>query len=141
MAFVNEFSSLEDREKFGIAELQRKHHIPGWDAWTIDRERHIILMLTGQGSKDEPDNGMSFVLSKESVVTHHFFSLEIDREHQTLHWWMRFWRGEVPTFESEADRLHFEERNSILKEALKTFREAGPYESSYNVFDVVFENF
>ncbi len=51
MAFVNEYISQEDIEKYGLNKLWASYHInydkiPDGKSWTIDRDREIWLMYT-----------------------------------------------------------------------------------------------
>lgn len=136
MAFVNEFASKEDLEKYGITELQKSHHVPsGWDAWTIDRERNIILMLVGQGGKDGPENRQRFLLSRNGKVTYHTLRQDIDRSNEVIRWTLS--RVTEPNYSSEEEHLHFEALYADLKDALRTYKVWGCYETSYDAYETV----
>ena len=57
MAFVNEYISDEDFEKYGLAEIDKKFIVGATNAddWTIDRERGIYLRNIAQGGGNEPE--------------------------------------------------------------------------------------
>lgn len=54
MAFVNEFASQEDVEKYGLKQLCDKYRIYCGDRfdWTIDKDRDMYLMWVGSGRED-----------------------------------------------------------------------------------------
>ena len=62
MAFVNEFASDEDIEKYNLYEIWDKYHplrrgkyYLGQRPWfTIDRGRNIFFMLIGGGGREDP---------------------------------------------------------------------------------------
>lgn len=142
MTFVNEFASKEDLEKYGITELQKTHHVPsGWDEWTIDRERNIVLMLVGQGSKEGPDNGMSFLLLRNGDAQFYDLTLETDLEKKVLRWSIRRWRGQEPKYANDEERRYYEVLHEDLKDALRAYKGSGPYPSRYNEFENEFTNF
>jgi hypothetical protein len=50
MAFINEYVSPEDFEKYGLKEINRKCYMGNdFNDWTIDKERDIYLRWIGQG--------------------------------------------------------------------------------------------
>jgi hypothetical protein len=57
MAFVNEFISAEDVEKYGLKTIDQKFIVGGTNArdWTIDREREIYLRNVAIGGGAEPE--------------------------------------------------------------------------------------
>jgi len=69
MAFVNEYASDEDIEKYGLREIWDKYHPlrkgryfgGNRPDWTIDREQNIFLMQVGQG-RGEAGNKVKFLL-------------------------------------------------------------------------------
>lgn len=140
MAFVNEFSTLEDREKYGVAELQRTGRVPGWDAWTIDRERNIILMLIGQGSREGPDSTKRFLLLRTGKIDYLTLIQEYDQAARSIHWAVP--RRGPAQYQSPEEQAEFEARHQILKEALRVYKAAGCYESPRNEYEnIVFDNF
>lgn len=54
MAFVNEYISPEDFERYRLHERDEAHGIGAThsDNWTIDRERNMILRLMGKGREE-----------------------------------------------------------------------------------------
>jgi hypothetical protein len=69
MAFVNEYASDEDIEKYGLKEIWDKYYPfrkgkyfgGNRPAWTIDRERNAFLMVVARGTGEE-GNQVSFLL-------------------------------------------------------------------------------
>jgi hypothetical protein len=57
MAFVNEFISLEDVEKYGIKAIDRRFLKVTFEPdWTIDRERNVYLRFVGSGREEFADH-------------------------------------------------------------------------------------
>ncbi len=57
MAFMNEFVSPEDVEKYHLAEIDKRFIVGGTNArdWTIDRERDVYLRNVAHGGGGDPD--------------------------------------------------------------------------------------
>ena len=80
MAFVNELITDEDRQKFGLDELDNSQSMRGATPqrdWTIDHERGIYLRLIGTNNRElaDFDNG----------------------ERRPKNTWHFYWQGELMT--------------------------------------------
>lgn len=54
MAFINEYMSPEDKDKYGIAAINMRYTVNGTDArdWTIDKGRNIYLRQVAWGPRE-----------------------------------------------------------------------------------------
>lgn len=69
MAFVNEYISQEDIEKYGISEIQKYFRYRGRD-WTADHEREMYLMCVDNGMGPDGATG-----EQEWIFIWHGYSL------------------------------------------------------------------
>jgi len=124
MAFVNEYISQEDREKYGLDEIDKKFIVGGAKArdWTVDKDRNMYLRNVANGREE-------------------FFYITT---------WTFYWHGELIVFEKkgisttgpiDGDRYHHgkilridipqdmqsskEQIIEDLKEALTAYKDGG----------------
>jgi hypothetical protein len=68
MAFVNEFVSEEEAQKYGLEEIDRRYrHSSFRPQWTVDRERDIYLREVESG-REETTNRHGFTLYWNGVL-------------------------------------------------------------------------
>ena len=95
-------------------------------------------MLVGRG-REWDGNRLHFLLSRNGEVTYHWMDLDFDNKTRTIIW-TRPTVGEL-NFGSEEERQYFEARCVDLKDALRTYKAGGCYETPLNAYEtVVFEN-
>lgn len=97
MAFVNEYISEADIEKYGIKEIDDKffkgHSKPDW---TIDRERDIYLRYM-HSEREEHSNRKTyyFYWKVEALVV--TIDVEAEDLNSERYWHYKLWRMEIPT--------------------------------------------
>ena len=141
MAFVNEFASKDDLERYGITELLKSGRVPEWqDAWTIDREIEMILMHVASGHELDTMNDHQFMISRNGQISYLWLVQDFDPDNRSIIWTLaRF--GE-PEYSSEEECLRFDALYADLKDALRTYKAAGCYHTETNTYEnVVFTNF
>jgi hypothetical protein len=138
MAFITEYASKEDIEKYHLDELQKKYHLanPGLD-WTYDKEKNVFLMLSKNGRGDE-SNIKIFLFFWKGEIYSYSFSMAYEKKTRTITWTMQRVGGE-PIFESDEVRQKYEAIYADLKNALKSYGFAGsvikePYNHCFSNF-------
>ncbi len=141
MAFVNEFALKDDLERYGITELHKSGRVPEWqDAWTIDREREVVLMHVASGHELDTMNFHQFMISRNGQVSYFWLAQDFDSNNRSIIWTLERFRE--PDYISEEERLRFESLYIDLKDALRTYKGAGCYHTETNTYEnVVFRNF
>ncbi len=125
MAFITEYASKEDIEKYHLDELQKKYHLHNalFD-WTHNEEKDVFLMLSRNGRGDE-SNVTSFLLYWKGEILFYTFSIFFEREAGTLIWKMHTFGDSKPEYKSEEDRQKWEAIHADLREALRSYGLAG----------------
>lgn len=141
MAFVNEFASQVDRDRYGITDLNKSGRVPEWqDAWTIDREREVILMHVASGHELDTMNCHQFMISRNGQISYLWLDQEFDSSNRSIIWTLERFRE--PDYTSEEERLRFDALYADLKDALRKYKAAGCYHTEKNTYEhVVFKNF
>ncbi len=123
MAFITEYASKEDIEKYHLDELQKKYHLanPGLD-WTHDKERDVFLMFATKGRGEESQR-LQFLLSRKGEIYFYDVWQFFDRENKTIEWEMQIYGK--PEYKSEEDRQKWEAIHADLREALRSYGLAG----------------
>jgi hypothetical protein len=145
MAFVNEFISAEDVEKYGLHEIDKHFVIGGTNArdWTIDRKRDIYLrnVAIGGGAEPELRNQMKWSFYWHETL----FTIRLDLLKGTggrgepgwSHWRMMWISG----IHGLPDHLKKKKDDFVadLKEALTAYQGAGVYSANYASYSVLLE--
>jgi hypothetical protein len=138
MTFINEFTSPEDVEKYGLKQIDKKYEFGTVSArdWTIDRERNIYLrnVARGAGSEIEVRNQHTFTFYWKG----HELTLRLDLlegsggrgEPGWSHWrlvlvWFNGGNG-LP----DPLKPHMREILADLKEALIAYKDFGAYSTN-----------
>ena len=152
MAFVNEFVSEEDDEKYGLAAIDKHYfmgHAPGYITWTRDRERDIYLRYAGSNDPEvAPDQNIFSLFWKGTLIE---VGLDFVRNEKTVPgsktqvWALR--GMDVPSWEKSQEvraatrkllQEHEVEIIADLKEAMIVYQDAGIHSLSFD-FNVLFE--
>jgi hypothetical protein len=142
MAFVNQFTSEEDIEKYGLDSLLKKFRPFAWregrpsvfrHAWTIDRERNIYFLpvksveSVGPSGRPEATTERMWVLGWQGKE----LQVSLDRAAGT---WANLVQSPIRIVwkltrldMSEMPQLSREEVIAVLKEALTVYGEAGAH--------------
>ena len=138
MAFVNEYISKEDIEKYHLDELEKKYHIPIC-SWTIDRERNNFLIHEGTGRKKESQMNFFFFYRKGEISKHTIWRF-IDSPDKTIEW--KIQRYSLPLFESIEQEQNYKQLLNDLKEAFRAYGLGGVKASDIEDYEnLVFINF
>lgn len=131
MAFVNEYVSVADFDKYGVHEVWAKFQLKGRVldintqkfAWTVDRERNAFLIPVRRG-REELSGRVTFSLCWNGDV----FSAELDLEESSFDYERRtghsVW-GLVNFSRPESCAVSNDEFIRVLKEALIVYQCSG----------------
>lgn len=131
MAFVNEYISKDDIEKYRLEEINKTRHLV-IHSWTIDRERDIFLIHNGRGREEESQMSF-FILYRQGEITNHTIWQFFDRPNKTLVWEMQ--RYGEPHYKNIEEQQKYEQLHADLRDALTAFGLAGvvvPDNEGYN---------
>jgi hypothetical protein len=131
MAFVNEYISKEDIEKYHLDELKKKYNLR-IHSWTIDRERNIYLICNGKGREEESQMKFFFLFRKGEISEHTIWQF-FDHPNKTLIWEMQ--RYGAPEYKSRDEQQKYEQLHADLRDALRAYGLAGvvvPGNEGYN---------
>jgi hypothetical protein len=117
MAFVNEYISKEDIEKYQLDELEKKYNLLIY-AWTIDREHNFFLIHKGRGRDEESQMNFFFFYRKGEISRHTIWRF-VDRHSKTIDW--KIQRYGEPKYESIEHEQYYEQLHDDLKDALRTY--------------------
>lgn len=144
MAFVNEFISPDDIEKYNLEKIDETFVVGGTRArdWTIDRERDIYLRNVAVGSGPDPDerNQTKWTFYwKGTALTLRLDLLDgygAPGEPGWSHWKLVWLNGNegLPAHL----RPHAEQILQDLREALLTYKDFGVY-STNTEYQITFE--
>ena len=138
MAFVNEYISKEDIEKYHLDELEKKHYIPTY-AWTIDKERDKFLIHEGSGRSKESHMHFFFFYRKGEISQHTIWRF-VDSLSKTVEW--KIQRYGQPVFESIEEEQNYKQLLNDLKEAFRAYGLAGVEASEMEDYEnTIFINF
>jgi hypothetical protein len=138
MAFVNEYISKEDIEKYHLEEMEKKFNLLIY-SWTIDRERNFFLIHKGHGREEESQKNRFFFYRNGEISEHSIWQF-FDHPTKTLVWEMQ--RYGIPEYKSLEEQKKYEQLHSDLRDALTAYGLAGvsaPDNEGYN--DSRFTNF
>lgn len=134
MAFVNEYITPEDMEKFGLKEIDKKFFVGATNArdWTIDREREIYLRNVTNGREElRHISGWTFYWHGELLwLEIHTLSAKGERGGPC---WARELLHSMQSFNSHELAAHLqpkrEEILADLKQALLAYKDGGVFAS------------
>jgi hypothetical protein len=136
MTFINEFTSPEDVEKYGLKQIDKKFEFGTVSArdWTIDRDRDIYLrnVAVAGGSDIEVRNQHKWTFYwKGHELTLRLDLLEGSGERGEPGWshWRLVWLNGSNGL-PESLKLHRREILADLKEALLAYKDGGAYSSN-----------
>jgi len=131
MAFVNEYISEADIEKYGIKQIDEKfnkgHYKPHW---TVDQDRNIYLRYMHNEREEHSNRHTYYFYWKGSPL---LVTIDIEAEDVCgeRYWHYKLWRMEI----SGAIKPHEAEISANLKEAFKSFNVRGVFsgDTKFNV--------
>ena len=134
MAFVNEYISPEDRQKYDIDELNKFYHrmflpMGSGNSWTIDRERNCYLRFVKLGrwceeGGEERISYFSFYWN-DVVRVIRFQSESGGSGRQALIWKKKYYLKKITPPIDDLNASQKEQFFAVLKEALIAFRDFG----------------
>ena len=145
MAFVNEFISAEDVEKYGLKTIDEKFIVGGTNSrqWTIDRERDIYLRCVARGGGAEPEirNQTKWTFYwRGTPLTLRLDLLEGRGEGGEAGWshWRLVWLNGSSGL---PEHLHPQKAQILedLEEALTAYQGAGVYSADYTDYSVTLD--
>ena len=132
MAFVNEYASDEDIEKYGLEAIWRRFNPNrmgpmfqnGPPAWTIDRERDAFLMIVGRGTREAGNLLLGVLCVKGQLARYHLFVNAETSDFLSANPYYKVWdRGKLDRY--DGFDLPVEDADNLLKEALSVYGYSG----------------
>lgn len=133
MAFVNEYISPEDRQKYGIDELNKFYHrmflpMGSGNSWTIDRQKNCYLRFVRQGRYcEEGEERISYFSFYWNGLVRviRFQSESGGGGRQALVWKQKYYLKKIDPPIDDLDASQRKQFFDVLKEALIAFRDFG----------------